>query len=172
MTQISTVRKFRRYCLDCLRILYWAYFKPFTFKRWLREIHPDLTLYSNPFLLQAEFRRHPRLRRYADQVWWLSVFVPLLIMLLIAPIYSLSAGEPFNWQKSSLFFLGWLIGLVIARGGNEWLGKWFYWFFLFLGGVTVAGNVLSRLAPEMREHPILANSRERSIFNSRLLLAN
>ena len=160
MTQISTVRKFRRYCLDCLRILYWAYFKPFTFERWLEEIHPELKPTSNPFALEAEFSRHPRLRRYADQVWWLSVLVPLLMVLLVAPIYSLSASEPFDWQGSSLFFLGWLMGLVIARGGNKWLGEWFTNVIGIAVGIAVglglAGNLLSRLIPETMEAlPIL-----------------
>ncbi|MEQ9369048.1 MAG: ATP-binding protein [Coleofasciculus chthonoplastes F3-SA18-01] len=156
MTQTPAMTKFRRYCLDCLQILYWAYLKPFTFERWLGEIHPELTPRSNPFLMQAEFRRYPRLRRYADQVWWLTVLVPLLIALFVAPIYSFSAGEPFYWQRSSLFLVGWLMGLVVARGGNEGLGEWFTRFFWISVGINLAGNVLSRLAPEMMEAlPIL-----------------
>ena len=68
---------------ECLQILYWAYFKPFTLKRYLQAIHPELEEDSNPFALRQEFDGNPQLRRYANQVWWLTALTPLLAVVLI-----------------------------------------------------------------------------------------
>jgi len=32
----------KTYLLECLRLLYWAFFKPLTLRSYLRDIHPDL----------------------------------------------------------------------------------------------------------------------------------
>ncbi|MGK7878473.1 MAG: AAA family ATPase [Xenococcaceae cyanobacterium] len=115
MTKPTPTSRFWNYIAECVRLLYWIYFKPFTFNDWLRDIHPELTPTDNPFAKRAEFATNRRLRRYAGQVWWLIATVPQLVVLLVAPIYSLTADEPFNWLRSELFLLGWLIGLLVAR---------------------------------------------------------
>jgi len=136
LTQASAGKKFWNYLGECSRLLYWAYFKPLTLNRWLQEIHPDLNPYMSPFAMQAEFANNPRLYRYANQVWWLIAVVPLLAVLLVAPIYSLSSRQTFNWLGSGLFLLGWLVGLWIARGNNEKSSKrilqWFKVIFIFI----------------------------------------
>ncbi|MBE9207999.1 AAA family ATPase [Nostoc sp. LEGE 06077] len=116
MSQTSPKSGFWNYVAECLRLLHWIYFKPFTFERWLRDIHPELKPRDDPFDKQAEFRSNPRLRRYAGQVWWLTALAPIFVVLLVAPVYTLVSGESFNWFKSLIFLLGWLIGKVFDRG--------------------------------------------------------
>ncbi|MEG4587825.1 AAA family ATPase [Microcoleus sp. MOSTC5] len=108
----------RNYLAECVRLLYWIYFKPFTLAEWLREIHPDLVSDTNPFTMREKFRVNPKLRRYAGQVWFLMVVVPLIAVVLVGIIYSL-AVEPFNWLRSSLILMGWLLANRIVRGTNS-----------------------------------------------------
>ena len=75
MAKMSQVSQFWAYISECVRLLYWIYFKPYTFANWLRDIHPELKPDNNPFAKRVEFRTNPRLRRYAGQVWWLTVIV-------------------------------------------------------------------------------------------------
>ncbi|MDZ8139232.1 MAG: ATP-binding protein [Nostoc sp. DedQUE04] len=119
MSNTSPASNFWTYVAECVRLLYWIYFKPFTFERWLRDIHPELKPRDNPFNKRAEFRTNPRLRRYARQVWWLTAVVPMFAVLLVAPIYALVSGESFNWLISCVFLAGWFIGRVVDRGGNK-----------------------------------------------------
>ncbi|MBD2741355.1 hypothetical protein [Coleofasciculus sp. FACHB-1120] len=39
---------FGTYLAEFVRILYWTYFKPYTFASWLRDIHPALKPDTNP----------------------------------------------------------------------------------------------------------------------------
>ncbi|MCP6758771.1 MAG: hypothetical protein NHB32_08370 [Fischerella sp. CENA71] len=102
------------YITECARLLYWVYFKPYTLKRWLRDIHPELKLDTNVFSKRANFKTNPRLHRYAGQVWWLTALVPWLIVILVAPIYTLISHEAFRWFFSFLFLVGWIIGLMLV----------------------------------------------------------
>ncbi|NEU80933.1 ATP-binding protein [Nostoc sp. UIC 10630] len=119
MSNKSPTSGFWNYVAECVRLMYWIYFKPFTFKRWLRDIHPELKPRDNPFDKQAEFRANPRLHRYAGQVWWLIAVVPMVAVLLVAPVYTLISGESFDWFISCFFLVGWFIGRVVDRGGNK-----------------------------------------------------
>ncbi|MBD2613716.1 AAA family ATPase [Nostoc punctiforme FACHB-252] len=119
MSNKSPTSGFWNYVAECVRLLYWIYFKPFTFERWLRDIHPELKPTDNPFDRRSEFRTKPRLRRYAGQVWSLTAVVPMFAMFLIALVYTLVSGESFNWFISCVFLIGWFIGRVIDRGGNK-----------------------------------------------------
>ncbi len=119
MSNIPTASGFWTYVAECVRLLYWIYFKPFTFKRWLRDIHPELKPIDNPFDKRAEFGTNPRLRRYAGQIWWLTAVIPMVAVLLVAPVYTLVSGESFNWFISFVFLVGWFIGRVVDRGGNK-----------------------------------------------------
>jgi hypothetical protein len=101
---------------ECMRLLYWIYFKPFTFKSWLRDIHPELRPIDNPFDKRAEFLTNPRLRRYAGQVWWLTAVVPMFAVLLVASVYTLISGESFNWFKSCVVLVGWFS----RKGSRPW----------------------------------------------------
>ncbi|QLE42354.1 AAA family ATPase [Nostoc sp. C052] len=118
MSNTSPTSGFWNYVAECVRLLYWIYFKPFTFKSWLRDIHPQLKPRDNPFDKRAEFRTNPRLRHYAGQVQWLTAVVPIFAVLLVAPVYILVSGKSFNWFISCVFLAGWFMGRVIDRGGN------------------------------------------------------
>ncbi|MHC5822743.1 MAG: AAA family ATPase, partial [Nostoc sp.] len=125
MSNTSPASGFWNYVAECVRLLYWSYFKPFTFERWLREIHPELKPTDNPFDKRAEFCSNPRLRRYAGQVWWLTAVVPIVAVfpivavLLVAPVYTVISGESFNWLLSCVFLVGWFIGRVLECGANK-----------------------------------------------------
>ncbi|MCY7332821.1 MAG: hypothetical protein LH649_09220 [Pseudanabaena sp. CAN_BIN31] len=122
-----TMDRFWQYVSECLRILYWAFFKPFTFRKWLREeVHPDLRLDTNPFELQAEFATNHRLRRYAGQVMAVSAYAPVVITIMTGIIYSFFNSKPFDWYPSSLFLVSWIVGLWIRRIGKSIFKNIFY----------------------------------------------
>ncbi|MDW8102704.1 MAG: hypothetical protein RMK30_07505 [Anaerolineae bacterium] len=138
----------RTYIAECARLLYWAYFRPYTFSDWLWEIDPDLGIDENPFRYRARFSSNPRLRHYAGQVWWLSATVPIL-----APLF---AAGPFAWSWSFRFLLGWWAGLWFTRSpivsAPE---KWIFRFLVVtsilvfvLGGLLqFSPTLLNRLLP-------------------------
>jgi len=141
MAKISQVSRFWTYISECFRLLYWSYFKPYTFASWLRDIHPELKPTDNPFAKRAEFRHNPPLHRYAGQVWWLTAVVPLLAVLVVGSVYTGSSSQTFNWFRSSLLLLVWLINLFVAQSNNDNLN---ILLFLVSGGVillTVLGVV-------------------------------
>ncbi|MBD2504310.1 nSTAND1 domain-containing NTPase [Anabaena azotica] len=108
------------YVAECVRLLYWIYFKPYTFERWLRDIHPELKPRDNPFDKKSEFQSNPRLRRYAGQVWWLVALAPIFSLLFIASFYTIASGESFNWLFSGLgVLLGCVIGQILNRIVNR-----------------------------------------------------
>ncbi|MCC3529371.1 MAG: AAA family ATPase [Microcoleus sp. PH2017_22_RUC_O_B] len=119
------------YLAECVRLLYWSYFKPFSLAEWLSEIHPDLKSDTNPFTMQAEFRVNPKLRRYAGQVWFLTVAVPVVAAVLVGIIYSLVV-EPFNWLRSSLFLMGWFLGNRAGWGKKSSREIWLTLIFTLL----------------------------------------
>jgi hypothetical protein len=105
---------FLTYVAEYIRLLYWAYFKPFTFSRWLHNLHPELDLDKNPFNRKAEFPDYPRLHRYARQVWLSTVvFLPTTV-LLPGVLYDLTTSKPHNWFSTSSYLLGFWFGLWLA----------------------------------------------------------
>jgi hypothetical protein len=131
-------QRFLTYLQECLRLLYWTYFKPYTFRQWLREIHPTLDINENPFKERAAFADNPRLKRYADQVKWLAMLVPILISVPIGLLYSLLSSESFNWTFSIVFLAGWVIGILIGTSQKSQLKKLFIWVFWILMGLVGA----------------------------------
>lgn len=127
MTKPISFPQLWKYVGECVRILYWAYFKPYTFGKWLRDIDPQLEAIDNPFVMKAEFHSNPRLHRYAQQVWWITAIVPTLIVLLAGLIYT--RVNIYILPESFLFIPGWWIGLWLARGRNKKLEKLFEWSF-------------------------------------------
>ena len=45
---------FWNYLAECARFLYWMYFKPYTFEKWLKTIHPDLKPDNHPYIKLVE----------------------------------------------------------------------------------------------------------------------
>ncbi|WP_099070306.1 ATP-binding protein [Nostoc linckia] len=148
MSNKSPTSGFWNYVAECVRLLYWAYFKPFSFKRWLRDIHPELKPRDNPFHKRAEFRSNPRLRRYAGQVWWLTAVVPVVAVLLVAPVYTLMSGESFNWFISCGFLVGCFIIPVLDGGSkknelvNFLIAAFSMFFSMYLAVQFLSGVVL------------------------------
>jgi hypothetical protein len=156
------------YLAECVRLLYWIYFKPFTLAEWVSEIHPDLKSDTNPFSMRAEFRGNPKLRRYAGQVWFLTVAVPPVAALLVGIIYSL-AVEPFNWSRSSLLLMGWFLGNCIARGNNSSLRKRFTQILEIVASIIFLMIIGLRFAPELTRS-ILQIIPLQSLFQSQFFL--
>lgn len=125
------VTRLLTYPAECLRLLYLAFFQPFTLRRTLRAIHPNLGINDNPFRLLRTHPNNSRLLRYANQVWWLSAIIPVLFTALSEIIIS---AESFDWISSIIFMSGWWIGLWFARRTelNPWfLAEIFLFYSLF-----------------------------------------
>lgn len=150
MTRQRSTSDLWTYIAECIRLLYWIYFKRYTFANWLQDIHLGLKPDTNPFAKRAKFSTNPRLRRYAGQVWWLTAVVPVVVMLMVALVNALVSSEPFNWLRNGLlFWLGWLIGLMVARGDNQKLRKWFSRFIWISTGVILIWSTTFRFAPQI-----------------------
>ncbi len=110
---------------ECARLLYWIYFKPYTLKRWLQDIHPDLKAKDNPYFKLKQFPNNKPLRRYAGQVFWLTVITPQLAILLLGLIYTTvtQASFKFNWLISESNYVGWIFCQIISRYRYGFLGK-------------------------------------------------
>jgi hypothetical protein len=110
----TSLQRFLVYMTECARLLYWAYFKPFTLQHWLTEIHPKLNIGTNPFQERHRFASSPKLRRYAEQVTLLNLIIPLLVIIMFAIPFTLISDMPFKWAPPMFFFVGWSIGILIA----------------------------------------------------------
>ena len=95
MIQSIRMPKLLIYLVECVRLLYWIYFKPFTFAQWLHDIDPQLKSTSNPFAKADGSVVNLALQRYyAKQVLSVSLLLPLLAILLVPPTYSMVTGTP------------------------------------------------------------------------------
>ncbi|MBK1989259.1 AAA family ATPase [Sphaerospermopsis aphanizomenoides BCCUSP55] len=114
----NSKNKFFTYIGECLRLLYWTYFKPYTFKYWLQDIHPELKLKDNPFKKRDEFSKNAKLNRYAGQISCLITVIPILAVLVVGLIDTLNNINIFDWLRSSLVLFCCLIGLTLGRYYN------------------------------------------------------
>lgn len=112
-----------QYMKECLQLLYWIYFKPYTLKQYVQSICPEITdpYFDNIYRRSAEAKANPRLKRYDDQTWWLTTLVPVVAVFLFVPlmegISQLITGAnvlQFNWLLSSVFMTSCLFGKVFA----------------------------------------------------------
>ena len=116
------------YILECARLLYWIYFKPFTLEQWLTDIHPDLKSgdnFNNPYIKLKQFPNNQPLRRYAGQVFWITALTPQLAFLLVSLITTAITQESFDWFIGEMFCFGWMYGQLICRFGYEFFGEGF-----------------------------------------------
>ncbi|WPD21469.1 MAG: ATP-binding protein [Candidatus Electrothrix scaldis] len=121
-----------QYIKECLQLLYWIYFKPYTLKRHVQEICPEINnpYRDNIYRRSAEAKANPRLKRYDEQIWRLTVFVPIAAVFLSAPLAEgvarFIAGDDalqFNWWLSSFFLIGWLPGQMIVQTIQNTVGE-------------------------------------------------
>ena len=130
------------YLAECARLLYWMYFKPYTFEKWLKTIHPDLKPTDHPYLKLKQFPDNKRLRRYANQVCLFKLIIPQLAVLVIGFIYTAVTQKSFDWLLSDLIFVGWIICQVITGLGYSLWEKNFYLIALGILAVSFIVNFL------------------------------
>jgi uncharacterized protein len=131
----------------CLQIFYWAFFKPNTLNQKIKSIHPDLDSDDNPFKLQAAFATNAALRRYAHQVWLLTVGSPVVVVAIVAPLYMLFTHTQFRWWTSFQFIGGWVVGNYIARKKPAGSQKILYNLLIMYALIIFANILISRYFP-------------------------
>ncbi len=112
MTKIS---QFKQYVAECIQILCWVYFKPYTFQRQLQDIHPRLTPTISFFVLRNDLPSHPHLKRFFHQVWWIIGVAPLFFFILAAFPYAVFTKNILQWLFGGFFLFGWLIGILLTQ---------------------------------------------------------
>ncbi|XCN72013.1 MAG: AAA family ATPase [Candidatus Electrothrix aestuarii] len=137
-----------QYIKECLQLLYWIYFKPYTLKQHVQAICPEI---ANPYEdsiyeRSAKANTNLQLQRYDEQCWWLTVLVPIAAVFSyaslvegIARLRSESIVFEFDWGVTSLFMLAWLVGHLVFLGIRI-IGR-LSEFFIFMV-VAVAGELL------------------------------
>ncbi len=138
-----------RFPRDLLRVLYWAYFRPFTLARYLEQ--RDVSLESSLWMLWRHRREYPELR---DLVY-LTLFHILVTPWLALPLAGLRAwlGVPVNWDGVLRGVLGgvltgvltgMLVGVLGGVLGGGLMGVLWgrLWGVLFSGLVGVLWGVL------------------------------
>ncbi|WP_417909079.1 AAA family ATPase [Candidatus Electronema sp. PJ] len=141
-----------QYVKECLQLLYWIYFKPYTLKQHVQSICPEITdpYRDNFYRRSAAAKANPRLKRYDEQGWWLSALVPIVLVflyvLLAEGVSRLVAGPDilyFGWWLSGLFLVGWLLGQIVVRAIRRKLEEKTAWI-LFIAALVlyVASAVL------------------------------
>lgn len=93
---------------DPIRFIYWIYFKPFSFYRWMREIDPALATISQ--LLTRSYQ--PPERAFKTLVLFYVLVMPWILGLGTAIVLSLS-GADVNWLRL-VFTLGMAIALSLS----------------------------------------------------------
>ena len=112
---MATATGIWEYIKECAQLLQWMYFKPYTLRKYLSELHSDLNINSDVFRYRNEFETNPRLKRYADQTLWLTAIVPILITAIVALIYVGVTHTEFRFSTSGFFLLGWIVGIWLIK---------------------------------------------------------
>jgi uncharacterized protein len=135
------------YIQECLRLLYWIYFKPYTLAKWTQDIDSNLNPDTNPFFLKSKFRQNYRLRRYANQTLWLTIIIPILAVFVVAPIYDLLfLNQSFLWRPRGLFLIGWIGGIWLSRINFIWRYQLLNILYICFGCIVV-WNIASFVLP-------------------------
>ncbi|MCW5206798.1 hypothetical protein VU08_07710, partial [Desulfobulbus sp. F5] len=147
-----------QYVKECLQLLYWIYFKPYTLKRHVRAICPEITdPYSdNIFCRSAEARANSRLQRYDDQIWWLTVLAPIAGMFLFVPSAMILSNEPLStigvierFNLAAMPF-SWLLIQLVIRATRRKLAKKTAFYLMFIASLAwflVIGKKTTFLLP-------------------------
>jgi uncharacterized protein len=130
------------YVLECLTLVYWVFFKKNTLTEWRQDIDPRLRFDTSPFVYWKDFRRNPKLKRYAIQTVVLSTIAPAIFAIIstlaISSLHIAITGEPFDFVEG------------VARGvaGSVVNGVLFGVVGGFAGGVAVGvvGSVVNGFA--------------------------
>ena len=82
LTFLPDISRPLRFPHDWLRILYWAYFRPFTLERYIKQLDPALGLTSSLFTLWRKRHAHPPLRHLVYLVLSHALITPWLALPL------------------------------------------------------------------------------------------
>ena len=135
-----------RFPRDLLRILYWAYARPWTLERYLQQFDPDLRLYTGLWALGRRGKTHPPLRHLVS----LALFHILITPWLAFPLAGLLhlVGMPVNW-------VGVLLGVLLGVLGGVLMGVlWGVLEGVAFGGGFIGGALLGAL--RLYEYPLWA----------------
>jgi uncharacterized protein len=150
---------------ECVQLFCWVFFQPYTFRHKLQAIHPDLEPNSNPFLLRAKFGENPKLKRHASQVYWLTIGAPIVIALIVAPVYSTASHTAFKYGVSGLFCAGWIIGVSLSTiASAKWSNR------IYTGAaILVFGSIVFIIISKIFPHLLDPISRPISFYAFRLI---
>lgn len=95
---------------ECWRILYCSFFRPYSYRLLLQDIHPDLEIDGNPYYFINKDGKSKKIQNYILQAK-ITVFVSSIIMTLMV---GLSFGGVFNWRLSFVFIIGLAFGIVLS----------------------------------------------------------
>jgi uncharacterized protein len=121
--------KLWQYIKECIQLLHWIYFQPYTLSNKLFEICPFLT-FTNPFSLHSKlmekpelnmFVDHEKLKKYTDQTFLLLAIFPITVVICVTLISSLFIREPINFFRSGFAFFGWFLGVFLLK---DRVGRW------------------------------------------------
>ena len=115
MTEISQVQKFKQYVAECIQIVYFIYFKPYTLRIWLQDIHPKFKPNTSFLALRGNLSSNPCLNLFLNQIWWLIGIFPLLLFSFNTVPYIALTGDVDGWLHTVTFVLSWLMGILLAQ---------------------------------------------------------
>ncbi|WYD79927.1 MAG: ATP-binding protein [Candidatus Electrothrix gigas] len=134
-----------QYVKECLQLLYWIYFKPYTLKQHVQSICPEITnpYKDNYYRRSAKARANPRLKRYYDQCWWLIALAPMVTaafyMLLVEGALLLFVNKISDLQLKwwcNLILLGWLLGHLVVRAIRSKLEEKATWLMIMVVNIV------------------------------------
>lgn len=110
----------RQYFNECLHILYWAFFKPYSFRKWLESIHLFLSKNRNPWERKEEFKGNKEMEKYAHQSWWILLILPTIFSFSLMIVnhvfvnrYLINELRP--WQNVVPSLSAWYVQLLLIR---------------------------------------------------------
>jgi AAA+ ATPase superfamily predicted ATPase len=107
-------RQIGSFWAQCARLLYWAFFKPFTYTDYLRAIHPDLQPTTNPDWLAAASPDNAALAEFRRQAAATVAVAPLLIIGVVGLGINL-AGFTFDWPVAIVITMGFAAGSLLRN---------------------------------------------------------
>ena len=106
------------YILECFKLVYWVFFKKNTLIKWLSEIDPRLKFDTSPLRYWKDFRKNPKLRRYAIQ----SVLFIAISSVFFAVIGVLIGGYIFDFTTETAYNFDFTKGILEGLTGGIFVG--------------------------------------------------
>ncbi len=110
-----------RFPHDLLRIVVWAYFRPFTLERYLQQFDPELKLDSSLITLWRKGREHPPLRHLVVLTLFHALLTPWLAFPLAYALQALGVAVDYRLMLEGVLE-GVLVGVLLGVLGYVLLG--------------------------------------------------